>query len=111
MTILTNVMWFILIFILLLGVGGIFLQIFLSKKENKYLGLILPLILFLFSLLPVLNLAYLPEMSGWQMAAQIATVLIFGNLYTFILLGSYFLCREKRKKQRQLDKMNIQDIE
>ena len=111
MTLMTNLMWFILIFILGLGVGGIFLQIFLSKRDNKFLGLILPILCFLPSLVSTLNLACLPGMSAASIAGQVAMTLILGNLYTFVLLGIYFACREKIKKQRQLDKMNIPDIE
>lgn len=39
-----------IIILLIIIVGGIFLQIFLSKKENKWLGLILPIITLTFSL-------------------------------------------------------------
>lgn len=44
---------FSLIFIGGLLVGGIFLQIFLSKKESVWLGLVLPVITFLFSLVTI----------------------------------------------------------
>lgn len=37
--------------------GSIWLQIFLSKKQNKWLGLIIPLICFVFSIMAVLSLA------------------------------------------------------
>lgn len=46
-----------LIFILILCAGIIWLQIFLSKKESKWLGLILPAILFCISLIAVFSIA------------------------------------------------------
>jgi len=46
-----------LTFFLALCTGIILLQIFLSKKENKWLGLILPIISFCISLIAVLNIA------------------------------------------------------
>ncbi|MDN0031948.1 hypothetical protein QVN85_03435 [Oscillibacter valericigenes] len=111
MDIASTLIWGILILLLVLAIGGIVLQVFLSKRENKYLGLILPILCFLPSLVSTLNLACLPGMSAASIAGQVAMTLILGNLYTFVLLGIYFACREKIKKQRQLDKMNIQDIE
>ncbi len=111
MDIASTLIWGILILLLVLAIGGIVLQVLLSKRENKYLGLILPILCFLPSLVSTLNLACLPGMSAASIAGQVAMTLILGNLYTFVLLGIYFACQEKIKKQRQLDKMNIQDIE
>jgi hypothetical protein len=45
----------VLFFLLVLCAGGIALQIFLSKKENKWAGLVLPLLSFSLSLLVLLN--------------------------------------------------------
>lgn len=46
-----------LLVLLALGVGIILLQIYLSKKKNKWLGLILPIISFCISLIAVFNIA------------------------------------------------------
>ena len=40
-----------LLFVLLIFIGIVLLQVFLSKRENKWAGRILPLIFFLFSLI------------------------------------------------------------
>ena len=45
-----------LVFLLVLLAGGVFLQIFLSKRESRWPGLVLPLLAFLQSLLLPLNL-------------------------------------------------------
>ncbi|KUO75687.1 MAG: hypothetical protein APF77_04120 [Clostridia bacterium BRH_c25] len=97
---------------LLLFLIGIFaLQIFFSKKESRWLGLILPGINVLFSVIAVLGMAfYLNEPLG-QIVMQILSVLVIYNIPTFVLLAIYFACREKRKKNKEIDKMNIQDLE
>lgn len=46
-----------LLVLLAIGAGLILLQIFLSKKENKWLGLILPIIALCISLLAVFSIA------------------------------------------------------
>lgn len=104
-----------LIIFLILVVGGILLQIFLSSRENKWLGLILPGLTFLYSLLIVLNIgtfSYL-EPNGSVSAGIIFPIIVtflIGNIPTFVLLGIYMACREKFKKEKEIDKMNIQDL-
>lgn len=46
-----------LLLLLLLLAGGIVLQIFLSKRESKWPGLVLPIVTFLWSLVMVLSVA------------------------------------------------------
>ena len=89
-------------------VGIFLLQIFLSRTESKWPGLVLPVITFLFSLLLPLNLI------GTLDAGLILTLLlllILGNLPTLILLAVYFVCREKYRKKNQMEMMKIQDLE
>ena len=45
-----------LVFFAILMVGGVLLQIFLSKRESKWPGLVLPGVCFLYSLVMVLNM-------------------------------------------------------
>lgn len=99
-----------LFFVLVLLVGGIFLQIFLSKKNSKWFGLILPAITFLYSLLMVLGLAVYDGMSGGEIFILIASTFLLNNIPTIVLLGIYFGCREKMKLRAELDKMSIQDL-
>ena len=47
----------LLVVLLVFVVGGILLQIFLSKRESRWPGLVLPGITFLSSLIGVLNVA------------------------------------------------------
>lgn len=128
---------FIIIVILLLA-GSIWLQIFLSKKNSKCLGLIIPLICFMFSILTVLSLSMYSNNSGittvtetingvvireeitalesekpsmLSMFATVIPVFLISNIPTLIFLAIYFACREKLKLRSQLEKMNIQDLE
>ena len=96
-----------LVFVLALLVGGVFLQIFLSKRENRWPGLILPLLSFLYSLLMVCSaVAY----NGGIPWGAILASLVLGNIPTVILLAIYAACREKFHKRSELDKMQIKDL-
>ncbi|EHF05760.1 hypothetical protein HMPREF1020_02287 [Clostridium sp. 7_3_54FAA] len=127
-----------MIIVILLFYGGIlWLQFFLSRKPNRWLGLILPLISFLFSLQALLGIAAYstvrtsvntimengtsyttedvvvpPEKKDTgQLIATAVSVFIEYNIPTVILLGIYAGCRSRRKKNMELEKMNIQDLE
>ncbi|MEK8129332.1 hypothetical protein WMW72_15605 [Paenibacillus filicis] len=106
--------------------GAIFLQIFLSKKDNKWPGLVLPAISLLVSIMVVLGLSlYMTTASTDQsfktilnavqfpkVAALLQAIYIFilYNIPTAILLGIYYACRDKRNRTRELEKMSIQDL-
>lgn len=100
-----------ILFLIVLLVGTIFLQIFLSKKKSKWLGLILPTITFLYSLLMIFSIAVFEGMTGGETFMLIASTFLISNIPTIVLLGIYFGCRKKMKLRSQLDKMNIQDLE
>ena len=93
-----------LIVLLILLVGGIFLQIFLSKKENKWFGRILPIITFSFSVL--ITLIYLLSfMAGtpiWQVFIALSLVFVLHNIPTIILCIVYKACRENINKNTQV---------
>ena len=99
----------LMMLIVLLGllVGAVFLQIFLSKRESRWPGLVLPGLTFLYSLVMVLSVAVYDGSFPW---GPILACLLLGNVPTVILLAIYAACREKRKKHDELDKMNINDL-
>lgn len=100
---------FLILMLIVLVVGGIFLQIFLSNRESKWLGLILPATTFLVTLL---NVIFMPATgSVLQDILYSLGILIVANIPTGILLAIYFACREKIKKASQIDKMKIHDLE
>ena len=74
----------------------VLLQIFLSKNKNKFLGLILPGINILYSLLAVFGFI------GYEN--------IMCNIPTYVLLAIYFACRNNSRKNSEIDKMNIKDL-
>ena len=92
---------------LVFEVGGILLQIFLSKRERKWPGLVLPLLSLLYSLLMACSAVAYSEKIIW---GPILTSLILGNIPTVILLAIYAACREKSRKRGELDKMQIKDL-
>lgn len=91
-------------------VGVILLQIFLSKTESKWPGLVLPMIAFLFSFLFPLNMPVPKGEVTVGIYVQVALIWLLANIPTAILLAIYFVCREKYHRNKQLDKMNIQDL-
>ncbi len=108
MAILSKGMLACLAFILGILIGGIFLQIFLSRRESRWPGLVLPLLAFLQSLLLPLNVMDTGSVS--QNILLVLVTLLAGNIPTLILLAIYWAAREKRRVKRQLDKMKIDDL-
>ena len=95
--------------LLALLVGIVLLQIFLSRRESRWPGLVLPSLTFLFSLCVTFGAAlyaYVPTEHQSFGDILVPTLLLF-----LVLLGIYFACREKYSRKKQLDKMNIQDLD
>ena len=103
-----RVIWVTLIVLLVLVVGGILLQIFLSKRESKWPGLVLPVISFLWSLLYLFNLMDTGSVVR-NILMAILTILLT-NIPTLVLLAIYWAVREKRRKRSEIEKMNIDDL-
>ena len=108
MSILSRGMIAFLVFVLVILVGGILLQIFLSKRESRWPGLVLPLLAFLQSLLLPLNL--LDSGSVSQNILMVLVTLLAGNIPTLVLLAIYWAVREKRRVRDQIDKMKIDEL-
>ena len=96
--------------VLLFVAGVIVLQIFLSKRESKWPGLVLPLIAFLFGLLYPLNMVAPSEGVTVGFIFQMILVWLLGNIPTIVLMAIYWSCRGKQRRNKQLEKMNIQDL-
>ena len=96
-----------LIVFLVLIVGGVALQIFLSRRKSKWLGLILPLLTFLYALALTLNVTSIDGAFPW--GALLAAFLL-GNIPTLVLLAIYWAVREKFRVRDQIEKMNIDDL-
>lgn len=103
-----------LIILLILIVGGILLQFHLSKSDSKWPGLVLPIIAFVFSFLPPLNMMIFSEFLDSNPLLEIIIPIIFAfllcNIPTLILMAIYFSNRSKANKLSEIEKMNIQDL-
>jgi hypothetical protein len=120
----------ILILLLLVGAGVIVPQVFLSRKESKWPGLILPIISFGISLVAVGGLTFFPTAGATltengevieqvttqtaeisSVAMTVITTFLLCNISTAVLLIIYAACRGTRKRRRELEKMSVQDLE
>ena len=86
-------------------VGIILLQIFLARRESRWPGLVLPAITLLYSLVMACNV-----MAGADAWRALLATLALGNIPTVVLLAIYAACREKRRKNSEMDKMDIHDL-
>ena len=104
----------VVLVVLALFAGVIVLQFFLSRRDSKVPGLILPGISFALSLMTSLGMAlYMIMPPGGASAVVLAMVPVFVlcNIPTGVLLAIYAGCRADLRKHRALEKMTIQDLE
>lgn len=94
-------LWILLLFWLVPFVLFILLQIFLCRKENKWLGLILPAISFLGSLVFLLQ--------ATEVRAMVLSFVVT-NIGTVVYLLIYVVIRRKKKKNSDMEQMKIQDL-
>lgn len=111
-----------LVIVLIFLIGILYLQYRLSKSENKKLGFILPILSFSVSSIYILNifLGYGSFTSITSMSDAVANnfiliiillvSLVMWNIPTLILIMIYLFARDKIKKDKQLEKMNIYDL-
>ena len=129
---------FVLLLIFLIVLAGlVVLQIHLSKKKSKWFGLILPSVFFMLSVVTILGVAiqqnqqshYRPDEEIEErielvedaqigvvypdtsaVAVAIIPIFIVTNLPMIVLLLIYAGCREKMRKELEMQKMSIQDL-
>lgn len=90
---------FVLFIFILISIGLLFLQIYLSKKENKWLGVFIPVLSFCSATLFAI-------FNGSSLG-----IFVVLNIPTVIYFVVYAACREKLKiKKSELAKINIQDL-
>lgn len=98
-----------LILFLLFTAVLLVLEIFLAKSERWWPGLLPPLCPFLYALFMCLQVTALE--SVLQTVFHAVGMFLILNLPTYVLLTIYFVCREKKRKKKMLDKMNIRDLD
>ena len=118
--------------------GIIALEVWLSRRKSRWPGLIMPIISFALSLLLVFGFVAfsavsatselqvteaetgeiihqeqrVEEVSDWTLGdtVQLGILLLVGNIPTFVLLGTYYIGREKLRRDKLLEKMHIHDL-
>ncbi len=89
----------------------VYLQIYFSKMESKWIGLILPGLTLIISIIMVLNIAEPPvDISISKRIAMVLSAFLTSNIPTIILLAIYSVVRQKVKRQSEIEKMNIKDL-
>lgn len=95
--------------------GGIALQVFLSRMDAHWPGLILPGLTLAYSLVMAFGMAAFSAVGeqaaavpGWWLSVLMAVLVL--NIPTLVLLAVYFVCRLKKRQDKLLEKMNIQDL-
>lgn len=88
-----------------------FLERALAHKKAWWPGLILPAISLLWALFSSLNYPQSTTSTDpLVIAASIGMNFLLGNLPTYVFLLIYGVVRSKSRKQRELEKMNLQDL-
>lgn len=100
-----------LLIIILFMAGVVFLEIFLARRTSKWPGLLLPIISFLYSLVGVFGLVGYIGGNASDLVVHALLVFLQMNIPTAILLVIYFYYREKLHKNKELKKMQIQDLD
>ncbi|MGF3066103.1 hypothetical protein ACQV2S_01920 [Facklamia sp. P13064] len=101
-----------LIMFIVYGALIIILQILLSKLKNKWFGLILPSLSFVYSmsLSLILTITPLEQSDNMKSLMDFVSTLLVNNIPTFILLAIYFAMRKQLKISSQIEKMKIRDL-
>jgi len=111
----------IIIVSILVLIGMAFLQVFLSKKESKWPGLILPGCSILIAMIAALSVQIL-----FEYVITAILLFLFGNIPTLVYIIIYIIAHKKKipqqeivqaakcatlNKNQEINKMNIQDLE
>ena len=113
--------------LLAFGVVALVLQIFLSKSEGKWLGLIMPIVWVGFSMItPIRILLAGPEARSFiglingvevvhtptmaSIVGEAVLMFVLLNVITGVLVVIYMGCKRKQNKERALLKMSVQDL-
>lgn len=98
------------IILLLLVAGLLLVQVFLSKIESKWPGLIIPGAYFLLvTAVGVGRLFYNIQTTLPVILGDLFALVLF-NIPTAVLMVIYFSCRKKAKQSDEIKRMNIQDL-
>ena len=103
--------------LLLVAAAAIALQVYLSGRRAWWPGVVLPVLWFAYTAFAVVAAAAgyaqaygepLPLTLGLVCSALLG--MLQANNPTFVLLAVYFFCRSHRRRQKLLDRMQVQDL-
>ena len=97
-------------FVIAFCVGMLALQAALARMESRWPGLVLPLITFLRSVLTPIGMVSSAGGPTADFVLQVLLMWLLSNIPTAVLLAIYFACRTRQRRKKQLEKMNIQDL-
>ena len=98
-----------LILVVTAGLG--FLQVKLARKENKAPGLILPIATFIISVLYLFRALNYEAGVVVEYAGGVAFWFFIFNIPTIVWVFIFVICRKNRKAKKEIEKMNIMDLE
>ena len=79
---------------------GCVLEVFLARRESIWPGLVLM----------VLSYTAAPDTPWNQVLGGVLAVFLVSGIPAFLLLMVFFICRSGRRRKKQLEKMNVQDL-
>lgn len=97
-------------FVIAFCVGMLALQVALARMESRWPGLVLPLITFLRSVLTPIGMVGSAGGPTADFVLQVLLMWLLSNIPTAVLLAIYFACRTRQRRKKQLEKMNIQNL-
>ena len=93
------------------------LEVYLAKRKAWWPGLVLPALWFIYILFMMVGaVAGYAQVYGEPLPLSFGLVwsalcsLVQANIPTYVLLAVYFFCRSGRRRRKQLDKMQVQDL-
>ena len=93
------------------------LEVYLSRRPARWPGLVLPALWFVYTLFAVCAavtgyyFAYeTPLPFTIDLLVSFPLSIVQANIPAFGLLAVYFVCRSRRRRQKQLDRMQVQDL-
>ena len=111
------VIWVHIAVVLLIAAAVIALQVYLSRRQAWWPGLVLPVLWFAYTLFVIVaavtgyyNVYETPLSVDIDLLVSFPLSMLQANIPTFVLLAVYFFCRSRRRRQKQLDKMQVQDL-
>ena len=89
---------------------GCVLEVFLARRESIWPGLSLPILAGLYAVVMALSYTAAPDTPWHIQDCCVLAVFLVSGIPAFLLLMVFFICRSGRRRKKQLEKMNVQDL-